>query len=160
MGAACEPVEQSMDIREKDIKLVSLYDNWLLERWETPVSDAQNLTLISLTDTQGILCIILEDQHERRFQISFTRYPGYRNLLEEYRTELWGLYARTSRPECTLQVISSSWIQELKQHEPLLDVQFPNLKHLLIITGDDVIEVLSDETPIFHIWQKSPANKP
>ena len=92
----------------------------------------------------------LHDPQRRRFQADFTRYPGYRNLLEEYRLELWQILAGSAAIGWTLQVAVSPWIAELKQHEPLLEAIFPNLKHWLIRTEDDVIEVLSDETPTFR----------
>jgi hypothetical protein len=137
----------------EDHILASLYDNWVFERWDTPVSDAQSLALVSLTDVQGTLSIVLEDQRHpqrHRFQVDFTRYPGYRNLLEEYRLELWDALAGTTATGWTLLVVVSPWIAEIKQHESLLDVLYPNLKHYLISTEDDVIEVLSDETPTIY----------
>jgi len=143
--------------------LVSLYNNWVLKRWETPISDIQRLALVSLTDTRGVLSLVLEDQCDplrRRFHVDFTRYPGYRNLLEEYRLELWQALAETGATGRSLQVTVSPWIAELKEHEPLLDAEFPNLKHWLISTEDDVIEVLSDATPLFQKMNSTGADTP
>ena len=133
--------------------LTSLYDNWVLERWETAVSDAQSLVLVSLIDTQGTLSLVLEDQRDpqrHRFQVDFIRVPGYRNLLEEYRLELWAIPRGTIATGWTVQVVASPWIAELYEHEPLLEVGFPALRHFLISTEDDVIEVLSDVVPTFY----------
>ncbi len=140
-------------VHERAICLASLYTNWVLERWETLITDAKSLVLVSLVDMHGILSIQLEaqrDTHQRRFQVDFTRYPCYRNLLEEYRLELWEAHGETGSAGWTFQIRCSPWIAELEQHEPLFATVFPNLKHFLICTEDDVIEVLSDETPTFR----------
>ena len=125
-----------------------MYDGWKPRRWETPVSDVQGLMMVSLVD-DGTLTITLEDERNRRFQFRFSNYPVYRNILEEYRTKLWDLVKGMQGPlGQTWLVLDSPWIASLQEAEPLLEIHSPNLKHYVVCTGDDVIEVLSNEKPI------------
>ncbi|MBI4356110.1 MAG: hypothetical protein HY597_06670 [Candidatus Omnitrophica bacterium] len=125
-----------------------MYEGWQFERWETPVSAAGSLALVSLID-DGNLRIVLQDHHNpkrRRFQLTFSKFPAYRNILEEYRTELWTKLS-TQQLGQTLTIPHSLWITSLRKAEPLLDVHYPRLTHYMICTEDDVIEVLSPGPP-------------
>src|SRR5215475_5956481 len=57
------------------------------ERWDTPVSDARSLAMVSLVDGGDALRITVQDLRDlsrRRFEFTFRRVPAYRNILEEY----------------------------------------------------------------------------
>ena len=116
------------------------------ERWETPASDARSLALVSLLDQDGLHITVqdLRDPAGRRFQFSFERVPAYRDILEEY---------RTSEPPPVERVgwtridPGSDWLADLRSREPLLDVHSPGCRHYIIVTEDDVIDVLSPEEP-------------
>jgi len=127
-----------------------MYEHWQVARWETPVSNAVSLAMVSLID-EGQLSIILQDLknlRRRRFKFAFTRYPAYRNIPEEYRTELWEHVAETRKAlGWTFTVTNSDWVISLRQNEPMLDVNHPHLTHYVIGTEDDVIEILSPEAP-------------
>ena len=64
--------------------------------------------------------------------------------------ELWN-YLDASNQRCgnTFIVNDSPWSIELASGEPLLEFFNGELKHFVVVTGDDVIEVLSNETPVF-----------
>jgi hypothetical protein len=69
-----------------------MYEGWIVERWETSVSDAKSLVLVSLLDQHGQVSIVvqdLRDPNRRRFRFTSQHYPAYRNILEEFRLELW-----------------------------------------------------------------------
>ena len=116
------------------------------ERWETPVSDAASLAMVSLLDQDGLHITLqdLRDPGRRRFRFSFERVPAYRNILEEYRTSERrtgeGLGWTRIDPE-------SAWLADLRRREPLLDHFRPGCVHYVIVTEDDVLDVLSPEPP-------------
>ena len=127
-----------------------MYEDWNVERWETPVSDAKSLFMVSLIDEGGLAITLQEarDPLPRRFCFTFSNYPAYRNILEEYRTELWQrLNNAQNKLGWTLIVRDSPWIAVFRKTEPLLEVFNPNPIHYMICTEDDVIEVLSSKPP-------------
>ena len=126
-----------------------LYRSWTPKRWDTPVSDAGSLRLVSLTD-DGALKIAVEDAHASnrpRWQFVYAKAPAYLNLLEEYRLELWGMRVAGERVGWTVQVPDSPWLTLLRTSESLLEVHFPELIHFQIGTEDDVIDILSPTLP-------------
>ncbi len=50
-------------------------------------------------------------------------------------------------PSCTYIVTKSEWIKSIKEREPLLLVHNKGIKHYLICTGDDVIDILTPSKP-------------
>ena len=130
-----------------------MYEGWGFERWETPVSDLDSIAMVSLVD-DGRLKITVEDLRDTarpRWRFTFRQAPIYRNILEEYRLELWELvHAGGERKGWTVMVPSSPWLAQLKEKEPLIEVHHPNLLHFQIGTEDDVIDVLSPEEPLIE----------
>ncbi len=126
----------------------------LEQRWETPVSDAQSLAMVSLVDQDGLHITVQDnrDRAGRRFRFSFDRVAAYRSILEEY---------RTSDPPAvqhagwTRVAPGSAWLSDLRSREPLLDVHSPDCRHYIIVTEDDVIDVLTPEEP--RIVEVAPA---
>ena len=70
--------------------------------------------------------------------------PAYRNILEEYRTSdpppIEGTGWTRIDP-------SSDWLTDLRRREPLLDVHSPGCRHYIIVTEDDVVDVLAPKAP-------------
>jgi hypothetical protein len=130
-----------------------MYYKWKIKRWETPISDSKWLGMVSLHDVteMNILDIRLNDG-KQEISIKFENYPAYRNILEEYRTALWRHLDETSqRCGWTFEVVDSSWSEELNKREPLLEFKNPGLRHFVLSTDDDVIEVLSNLEPRIDI---------
>ena len=128
-----------------------MYDNWKIKKWETPVSDWKWLFMDSLTDSAKThtLEILLSDKDDYpQIAIQFKNYPIYRNIVEEYRTTLWNHLSKTSQ-WCgwTFEVVNSPWLEKLCKIEPLIEVHDSGLRHFVISTNDDVIEVLSNLEP-------------
>jgi hypothetical protein len=131
-----------------------MYENWKLKRWDTLMSDAKHLFMESLHDHAGVLEIELADYSNNvaiaRYQVTFRRYPAYRNIEESYRLELWQRRDRLtdSGPMgWTLIVPDSPWVQEFV-NEPVLEFFNPGIVHFMIVTENDVLEVLSNEEPV------------
>jgi hypothetical protein len=127
-----------------------LYEGWQLQRWETPISDLKSVSMVSLID-DGALSITVEAARESgrpRWCFRFEQVPIYRNILEEYRLELWelqseklALFGRTSI------IPDSPWLKDFNGTEPLLAECFEGLTHYQISTEDDVIDIISPEKP-------------
>jgi hypothetical protein len=130
-----------------------VYAGWKFNRWETPVSDLASLAMVSLVD-DGMLKITVEDLQDpnrRRWQFTFEHAPIYRNILEEYRLELWRRVRTDDNPMgWTVTIPSSPWLSEFRQGEPLIDAHYPELCHYQIGTEDDVIDILSPEPPLIE----------
>ena len=121
-------------------------------RWDTPVSDAQSLTMVSLIDQDG-LHITVEDPAWRRHRFTFRQVAAYRNILEEYRTSEPGA---SEGAGWTMLFPHSPWLSELRKREPLLDHFQPGCKHYVIATEDDVVDILSPDPP--EICEIEPAS--
>jgi hypothetical protein len=130
-----------------------MYDNLKIKRWETPISDSKELGMVSLHDnaSTNTLEVLLNDG-KKEIRVTFNNYPAYRNILEEFRTKLWNHLTETSqRCGWTFEVVESTWVEELQKDESMLEFHFPGLRHFVISTGDDVIEILSDLEPQIEI---------
>jgi hypothetical protein len=131
-----------------------MYEDWKLQRWDTPMSDAKNLFMESLHDHSGLLEIDLADYSKNvataRYRVTFHTYPAYRNIEEKYRLELWKrrdeLRIDAKSIGWTLKVPDSPWIREFAD-EPILVFFNPGITHYVIGTQNDVVEVLASEAP-------------
>ncbi len=130
-----------------------MYEDWLLKRWPTLMSDAQHLFMESLHDHLGMLEIELADYSNNtataRYKVTFRNYPAYRNIDESYRLGLWERRQQLNDPNATgwtLIVPDSPWIKEFA-NEPILEAFNPGIVHYVIATENDVIEVLANEEP-------------
>jgi hypothetical protein len=129
-----------------------MYDGWRVTRWETPVVDAARLAMVSLTDLDHELVILLEAFHSPdrpRWRVRFRQYPAYRNVDEAYRTNLWQwLDQSNQRVGFTFTVDESprfaSW-GTVYLHDVV-----PGAQHFVIATDDDVVEVISAQSPIWE----------
>jgi len=94
------------------------YTNWKPKKWETNVSELEYLFFESLSDSEKGLTITLSNSEGLNFEILFENHPIYRNVLEEYKLNLWVI-----RDEKWLD-LGNTWIIEnsdwLEQFEKLL----------------------------------------
>ena len=131
-----------------------MYASWKLENWETPISHTGSGfrgAMLSLIDDGPLKITIDIGRHPEKslvYQIEFQSCAGYRNILEEYRIGLWE-HLDSKYPELgnTFIVVNSPWLKDLRENQCLLDVHSTGAKHFVIVTGDDVVEVLSNQTP-------------
>ena len=104
--------------------------------------------MTSLADRDGELSLIVTVSETLTYQFTFGICPAYRNTLEEFCLGLWD-HLKNNYPDCgnTFIVNNSPWLRDLRHNECLIDVHCPGAKHFVIVTGDDVIEILSNEEP-------------
>lgn len=140
-----------------------MYETWVIERWETPLSALGSVAMASLFD-DGQLSITFEAPRELgrpRWRVTFDKAPGYRNLVEEFRLELWH-HLDSTQQRCgnTFTVANSPWIAELRQREALFDAHYPSASHFVFLTEDDIIEVLSPSRPSIEFLGPTPEGAP
>lgn len=138
-----------------------MYEGWRICRWETPVVDENRLLMLSLADVERELILLLESSRadRQRWRVRFRRYPAYRNIDESYRTDLWRwLDDSGQRLGFTFTVEESpplaSW------GTVYLHVLSPGIRHFVIATADDVVEVLSTEEPVWEAMSPAKAGEP
>lgn len=140
-----------------------MYENWRITRWETPVVDIHAVALVSLIDNVSLEVTVEATRMpgRPRWRFVFDRVAAYRNILEEYRLELWG-HLDESGQRCgfTFTVQDSPWIAELRPNEPLLELYNPGLQHYVLCTDDDVIEVLSAQPVRVQAAESAPPDSP
>ena len=139
-----------------------MYDDWVISRWETPVVDATHLGLVSLVDANRELAMVFEvtgSPERLRWCVRFRRYPGYRNIDEAYRTALWQrLDESGQRCGATFTVQESTRLASWDTG--YLQGMYPHARHFVIATDDDVIEVISDEEPVWDSVEPGGLNDP
>lgn len=139
-----------------------MYEGWRIRRWDTPVVEEDQLLMVSLVDVDRELVLLFEsgrDSGRLRWRVRFRQYPAYRNVDEAYRTELWRwLDTSGQRVGFTFTVEESpplaSW-GTVYLHEVM-----PGIRHFVIATGDDVVEVLSAEEPVWEALGPAMADEP
>lgn len=142
----------------------TIYQDWRIKRWDSPISDIHAIGMVSLTDARRQLEIVIEAYRQPgrpRWGFSFSKYPAYRNILEEHRVALWKqLDATGQRCGCTFTVEESPWIASFEPEEPVLALNYKVLRHFIICTDDDVIDVLSNAEPKIESIESASADTP
>jgi hypothetical protein len=129
-----------------------MQENWLSVRWETPVSDAKGLMMklcchdgdLDITLDRSSVSEVLDD-----IQLVFKKVVAFRSILERFRTELWNYQLVHGRPGRTFIIDNSPWISELQASDPVFaSLNIPNVRHYVIATDWDVLEILSSHAPV------------
>ncbi len=139
-----------------------MYDGWLVSRWETPVVDVERLLMVSLTDANRQLIIVLEGPRalgRPRWRVTFGHYPAYRNIDESYRVKLWK-WLDDSGQRCGFTFTVEENPKFASWETGYLEDVAPNTRHYVITTEDDVVEVLSVDEPIWQLLEPAQADDP
>jgi hypothetical protein len=124
-----------------------LYENWKYRRWDTPLDGSRDVGLKELRTHERSVFLVLE-AGDAVFEFEFQDVVAYRNIIERYRLKLWELLeARLPERSWTLEIESPNWADELKESEPLVQPFHPELRHFMVCTHEDVVEVLTEQTP-------------
>lgn len=127
----------------------NIYKNWKISKWETPISNFGSSRMELLMDTDFLTIIIQEGAGDIRSRVKFI-FRGdyaYRNINESFRNGLWAILP--PRLGQTLKVEKSDLIEILRSDELGSDT-FLSAKHYIILTEDDVIEVIAAVDPEIH----------
>lgn len=84
------------------------------------------------------------DTNRKRYCFIFKKVAAYKNTLEEY--ILNESFSRTLYG-WTIQSENSTWLNEYRQKEPLFEIDNPICKHFVIMSEDDVLEILCPSFP-------------
>jgi hypothetical protein len=126
---------------------MQMYEGQSIVRWETPVSDTERLVMVSLTDCDKHLDVVLEslaDPARRRWRVRFEAYDAYRNTEEMWLGPLWHwLKESGQRRGATFIIQGSSWDGQRAG----LPSASPDAQHYLVSTLEDTIEVVSGSDP-------------
>jgi hypothetical protein len=139
-----------------------MYDGWVVTRWDTPVSDVAELYLASLTDARRELTLVLEGplaSGRPRWRVEFQDYPGYRNLDEAFRVELWQ-WLDMSGQRCGSTFVVSEPLPLASWATSGLHQLYPGLRHYVVATMDDVIEVLAAREPSWTVVEPAGLRDP
>jgi hypothetical protein len=139
---------------------MSVPDRLTFIRWETPFTDNRGVTLVSLVQdlTLKITLQNVRDPLRKRYQIEFPHWAIYRSTPEDL---------RTGEPDCdgpfdspTRIAVQSPWLEELRQRESLLDVLYAGCRHFIVVTEDEILEVLSSSEPVLSDVGSAPLDAP
>ena len=81
----------------------------------------------------------------RRVEFVFERVAGHRCLNDDICLSFWN--GINERQSWTMIGSDDLWIDPLSEREPLLRQHYPGVRHYIVATEDEVIEILADEEP-------------
>jgi hypothetical protein len=126
-------------------------ESWRCVRWETPVSDAYVL-MMKLCCKDGDLDITLDrssvTETQGNIRFKFEKCLAFRSTLEKFRTKLCNSTPANEHLGRTFIVENSPWIVELEASEPIFSHLSKNIRHYVIATDWEVVEILSTNVPI------------
>lgn len=124
-------------------------ERWGLKRWDTPLSGYRSLVFITLADDTEQLQLTVEGEDGGHYRVQAGVYPYVRSVPEAYRCKLWARfspeYLETLGP--TRLVDPSPLLAQFRRDEPLAELHNGPLKHYMICTTEQVIDILSPEPP-------------
>ena len=127
-----------------------MYANTKLERWETPVVGALELRIISVVEDGELLVTVAEpsnlDRYRLRFRFQCGTYVTYRSTDDLHSRYLINAKYEGERPCRTFVAEQSEWKQAISL-ECGMSGQDASLRHYVIWTDDDCIEVLALKPP-------------
>ncbi|ELS04157.1 hypothetical protein Xen7305DRAFT_00038850 [Xenococcus sp. PCC 7305] len=121
---------------------------WKIEKWETPLSAVSNPAFESLIQDKEALKINIRGDNDKKSLFIFDSHcPAYKSIDETYKTKLWSYLDETDqRFGSTFTVKNSSWLKQYQEPEFLTRI-VPDLKHYVICTTNNIIEILTDKKP-------------
>lgn len=112
-----------------------------LSRWDTALSDLDDLFFVSLLDRDNALRLTVEDGSRQRYEVVVERPGPYRMADEQFLVHYWAITEEGRG--WTFQVVGADWVRDLE----LLDHYTPGIEHFVIATYDTCLEVLAANEP-------------
>ena len=126
----------------------TVYSKWKIIKWPTPMSGFSSPRLESLQDGMQLQIIVQNPaygEHQPRMEFIFSGIYAYRNINRSYRNHLWTVAPKTGLGN-TWMVQNSDFLDVLKA-DAQGALTFQDARHFVILTENDVIEVVSAAPP-------------
>jgi len=118
--------------------------------WNTPVSD-ENFLLVDMQYEDCCLKLSLDPSidgfNKKKTKITFSKVASFKITSERYMNYMWNEISESGACGRTLFVENSEWIQNLSSSDGLFALFEKNPTHYLILTDNEVIDVLSSNYP-------------
>ena len=118
---------------------------------DTPsINNIENIYIEKICDDYNGLCILVADESKfKKIQIKFDYFYGYRNFNESERLKTLYTHAEFSRSGIykTQNSPFANWLTK----ESLGIVKSDQVWHYVIITPEDIFEVLTPEPPVIQV---------
>jgi hypothetical protein len=129
----------------------------LLERWETPCSDAEGLFIVRLVEEAGLMFCVKDTEFEYTFK--FEDFGPYQvadeAFLEAYQIDIKEHYARaesTEKPLGWTRLVSNSLWEKSFNEGLMHHVYFRSgLQHYSIQTWDSCLDILAPHAPVISV---------
>lgn len=121
--------------------------------WETPFSDGcPSVTVIPDYSDDCDLALVVRSGSCPRYLVQFKFVPAFRVHEEGMMPASWTFPLPGDSNKCSFIIPESTWVREFKGVSGFIEASyaqpFSNLKHFVIIGGDNVVEVISYEPTI------------
>ncbi len=114
-------------------------------QWRPVEYIPDSIRLEQLTDSASGLVVVLLDNFGRRLKINFGIASAYRNIMEEMRLSFWPIFHSKKQGTGSFWVVENSeWLANFSKDDLC---HHHGCAHYLIITDDDVIDVLTKYIP-------------
>jgi hypothetical protein len=112
-------------------------------RWQTILSDLE-YTFCRKVTYEDSLVITVSDMGNNLYEIIFNHPVIYQVIDETYLTHYWNIKEKGIGNTFILE--NSNWSDKFV----LINEHFPDIKHYVIGTEDDCIEILSESEPVIR----------
>lgn len=131
------------------------YNDWIIKRWETPVSDCKSFVLKSLLIESSAIVIKIECD-AKTFEIQFHGLPSVRMIDEGYRSKLWLKVPMPERSRLgNIWIVENTDFLEFLKNDDLFSHQVKKPKQYVFLFDNEIIEVVSDVEPEIQIITSS-----
>lgn len=128
-----------------------------IEKWNVNTFDFPKTIYLKALydDSKGLRLIVKKEKEDEYYLIHFDQYICYRNSDESERIKFFNSN-RTIREPWSLFILNTSdFIDWIVEESLEIHIQRNELTHYLIITPDDIVDIISTTTPLISRIDKS-----
>lgn len=123
-----------------------------ISKWKPHFKIETSIHLDTLIDNRNGLIIKIVTDDNIYYEIEFSNYLGYRNFNESERLSLLEEYPILTEPKSFFFIGENTNFVKWLVEESLNILDSNDMNHFFIVTSDNIIEILCNETPTFkHI---------